>query len=182
MSEPVKLIPMFCIHCQYPLAAQPDQTAWVCQQCGEGMLLSEEKGLIPLPVHYSTALQPTTEGKPFWVVEGKVSMERLTYQGNQSKEMSAFWSSARRFCIPAFNLPLDQLINLGTRLLVQPPLFQESTKPSTPVRFTPVTYFPMDVRPLAEFILLGIEAERKDWLRELRYTLTLGQPELWIFP
>jgi hypothetical protein len=38
------------------------------------------------------------------------------------------------------------------------------------------------VHPLAEFILLGIEADRKDALKTLNFTLDLERPQLWILP
>jgi hypothetical protein len=36
------------------------------------------------------------------------------------------------------------------------------------------------MRPVAEFIVLAIEAERKDQLRSLNFNLNLAAPELWI--
>jgi hypothetical protein len=33
---------------------------------------------------------------------------------------------------------------------------------------------------MAEFIVLGIEADRKDKVREIEFALQLSQPELWV--
>jgi len=35
---------------------------------------------------------------------------------------------------------------------------------------------------MAEFIVMGIEAARKDNLKEMTFTLNLSSPELWIVP
>jgi hypothetical protein len=41
---------------------------------------------------------------------------------------------------------------------------------------------PDDVRALAEFIVLAVEAARKDKLSHLQFDLQLGAAELWIIP
>jgi len=38
------------------------------------------------------------------------------------------------------------------------------------------------MRPLAEFIVLGLEAARKDKLMSVEFGLDLESPELWILP
>ena len=39
-----------------------------------------------------------------------------------------------------------------------------------------------DIGALAEFIVLTIEAERKDRLERVEFDLDLGAPELWVIP
>jgi hypothetical protein len=187
MSAPVELIAMMCTRCQSPLAAQVDETAWVCPQCGQGMLLSDENGLAPLMVRYAAGLQPGTPGKPMWVAQGTVTLNRQTYGGNflggifgsPEKEMQDFWSQPHSFFIPAYSLQLEQIIQAGVSFLRNPPAYQEVTG-SHP--FLPVTLKPGDVRPLAEFIIISIEAERKDKLKQITINLQLAAPELWVVP
>jgi hypothetical protein len=175
----VALIPMLCIRCQQMIPAQPDEVVWVCQNCGQGMVLSNEHGLLAQAIHYAPGIPANTPGKPVWVASGQVAIQRDTYQGNDARDMEQFWSQPRWFFIPAYALNLDQLAEAGVGMLRSPLALQEAPAPAP---FLAVTVPPEDVRPLAEYILLAIEAERRDKLRSLSFTLQLSQPELWIFP
>jgi len=175
----VKLIPMLCVRCQQPVPAQPDEVVWVCPNCGQGLVLSEEKGLLPQAIHFAASIPANTQGKPVWVASGQVTLQRETYQGDNAGDMQQFWSQPRWFFIPAYNLTLDQLSATGVQLLKAPLAMQETNTPAT---FLPVTIHPADVRPLAEFIILAVEAERRDQLRALSFQLHLGPADLWIFP
>ena len=178
MSETVRLIPMYCLNCQSPIEAQPDEIAWACEQCGQGLLISNEQGFQALEIHYSAALQPGTPGRPFWVPQGAVSLTRATFAGNESASMNAFWSAPRPFFIPAYRLPWVDAVNLGATLLKNPPQCLDGSRQT----FMPVTVSPADVRPLMEFIILAIEAERKDALKTLELSLQMIDLQLWILP
>jgi hypothetical protein len=178
MARPIELIPLVCIRCSTRLPAQPDEVAWVCPQCGQGQQLDLQKGLAALDVHYAAGVVSGQKGKPFWVVEGQVVLKRQTYSGNQDSEAQKFWGIARRFFIPAFNLPLEQLLTLGRQHLLQPPALDAGT----PVTFEPVTLAVEDVPALAEFIVMALEADRKDKLKELGIQLKLAAPALWVLP
>jgi len=65
---------------------------------------------------------------------------------------------------------------------VQDYLETPAVKQGSATKFMPVTLLPEDVRPLAEFILIGIEADRKDMIKELHFDLKLSQPALWVLP
>lgn len=187
MTAPVQLIPMLCLRCQSPLSSQVDEVAWVCPQCGQGMLLSDEKGVAPLTVRYTAGLKPNVPGKPFWVAQGQAALTRETYGGNflggifgsGEKDMQNFWSQPRTFYIPAYTLDLEQLIQTGVAFVQQSPASSEIAGPHP---FHPVTLKPEDMRPLAEFIVMAIEADRKDKLKRLEVNLNLAAPELWILP
>ena len=174
----VELIPMQCVKCQQALAAQPDEVVWVCPNCGQGQILSDEKGLLPQTVHYAAGIPANMTGKPIWVAAGQVTLQRETYKGNEEHDMEQFWAQPRWFFIPAYSLTLEQVSTTGVSLLKQPLPMQEVRTRSP---FLPVTIHPEDIRPLAEFILLAVEAERKDQLRNLTYDLRLDPPDLWIF-
>ncbi len=179
MDQPVQLIPLVCTKCQTRVPAQPGEVAWVCSQCGQGLMLDLSKGLAPLEVNYAAGIASNTQGKPFWVTEGRVAFtRRQTYSGNEDREANIFWGQARRFFVPAFTSPLENFLDLGSKLLIQPP----SVQPGPPVRFEPVTLALEDVKPLAEFIVMALEAGRKDKLREIQFTLELTSPVLWILP
>ncbi len=178
MDRPVALIPLVCIQCSTPIPAQPEEVAWVCSQCGQGQALDDEKGLAPLEIHYAAGIPPQAKGKPFWVAEGKVSLNRDTYTGDQSREAEQFWGQPRRFFIPAFSTTLDNGLELANRLLLNPPALEAGP----PVSFEAVVVAQEDVRSLAEFVVVSVEAERKDKLKELRFSVQLSQPVLWVLP
>ena len=179
MDQQVQLIPLLCTKCQTSVPAGPDEVAWVCAQCGQGLLLDPSKGLVQLEVNYAVGIAPNTPGKPYWVTEGRVTFSRRqTYSGNEDRDAHNFWGQPRRFCVPAFTSPLESLLDVGSRLLVQPPALQ----PGQAARFEPVTLALEDVKPLAEFIVMAIEANRKDKLKEIRIGLELSEPSLWVLP
>jgi hypothetical protein len=105
-------------------------------------------------------------------------LQRQTYSGNRAGESENFWGQGRRFCIPAFSCPHDELLENGTRLLKQPPPLREGP----PTGFKPVTLSAADAIALAEFIVVAAEAERSDMLKELQFTLETSAPVLWILP
>ncbi len=178
MDRPVELVPLVCIQCSTPLPAEADEVVWVCAQCGQGMSLDEEKGLLPLEVQYSANIAPNAVGKPYWVVESQVTLQRETFSGNQDREAESFWSQPHTFFIPAYKTSLETMLAQGMSLLRQPPLLQ----PGPAARFEPVVLYAEDVLPAAEFIIMAIEAERKDKLKSVNFSLKLSTPCLWILP
>ena len=38
-QKPVELVPLLCVRCQAPVPARPGEVAWVCEQCGQGLVL-----------------------------------------------------------------------------------------------------------------------------------------------
>jgi len=174
------LVALLCPNCQFQLPAQPEEVAWVCAQCGQASLLDETQagGLRAIAVHYAAGVPAGGKGRPFWVADGHVNLQRETYSGNRGNEALQFWGNGRRFFVPAFKVPLEQMVSLGMDLVTRQPALQ----PGQPAWFLPITVGPADVRPLAEFIVLGVEAGRSDKLKSVSMELQLGTPELWIMP
>jgi hypothetical protein len=142
------------------------------------MALDEAGVLASQEVKYAAGIRANTKGKPFWVAEGRVSLQRQTYSGNESRSSESFWSQPRRFFIPASSCPQDTLLALGSQMLIQPPSLTEGP----PAAFEPVTFTPDDTQALAEFIVAAMEASRKDMLKALEFSVMLSQPVLWILP
>jgi hypothetical protein len=144
------------------------------------MLLDLSAGLTPLEVHYAAGIPPNAPGKPYWVAEGRVTLSRYSYGSGskEAQEAELFWSQPRRFIIPAFAAPLEALLSQAIQRLLQPPALQ----PGSPARFEPVTASVEDVQPAAEFIVMAIEAGRKDKAKKIDFTLQLSSPELWVLP
>ncbi len=178
MAQTITLVPLVCVKCNTSIPANPDEVAWACAQCGQGNLLDEEKGLVPVEVNYSAGLAPNAKGKPFWVVDGQIGLRRQTYSGNEEREAQQFWAQPRRFFVPAFACPLETLLDLGQKMLLRPPALQ--TGSSAP--FDPVILHLEDVQAAVDFIVMAIEAGRKDKLREVEFSAKLSAPALWVLP
>lgn len=183
---PVRLVPLVCVKCQAPVPAEPAEVAWVCEQCSQGLLLNLNPGsgagetaVRALDVFFAQDIQPGLRGRPFWVTQGRVALtERATYKGDEGRAAQAFWSGPRLFYIPAWEATLDEIIEMGVWLMKNSP----SMTPGTRTPFLPVVTPPEDVRALAEFIVVNIEAERRDYLKTLRFNLEFEPPQLWVLP
>ena len=178
MEIPIELVPLNCLRCGTPLLAEVDEVAWACEQCEQGQQLGDQ-GLRLLEIHYAQGITPTQKGRPFWVCEGRVTLQRDTYgSGKSDKESQQFWSQPRNFIIPAFSYPVQKFSDDGLQWLQNPPPMQ----PGPSVRFEPVTVASEDVRVWAEFLVVALEARRKDKIKKVAFTLDLGEPQLWILP
>ena len=178
MSALIELIPLRCPQCQTPVPAQIDEIAWACQQCGQGLLLHDVDGLEPITIHYAEGIPTGQPGKPYWVAEGTVRLDRDAYGafGKRTREAEEFWGQPRRFFIPAASLPLEEMLAAAVHLLKHTP----SLNPGPAVPFAPVTLAVEDVKTLAEFVVMAVEAERKDKVEKVKFTLQLHAPELWV--
>jgi hypothetical protein len=179
METPVELVPLNCIRCGTSIPADVNEVAWACKQCDQGQQLGEQ-GLIPLQIHYSQGIKSSQKGRPFWVCEGRVSIDRNTYGtfGKKTKDALQFWEQPRPFIIPAFPYPLDEFSRKGVQWLQKPPVLQ----PGPVADFDPVVVAADDVSAWAEFLVIALEAERKDKVKKIAFRLDLGEPLLWVLP
>lgn len=182
-QKPVQLVPLLCVRCQAPVPARVDEVAWVCEQCGQGLMLDDtpegKTAALALDIFFSNAIPQGKPGHPFWVSSGKVTFTRReTYKGNESKQAEAYWSAPRLFFIPAFQVNLDQTVALGTQMLDTP----FSMQAGSPTPFLPVVNLPDDMHAMAEFIVMSVEAKRRDALKHLEFTIELQPPQLWVIP
>jgi hypothetical protein len=188
MTTSVELVPLKCLRCGIYVPAEEDEVAWVCQQCGQGMQLTAT-GLAALTVNWAAAREQAEaiQWRPFWVFTGTVNMlRRETYSGGVLSALSnlidspeKLWSASRRLYVPAFPASLEQIETLGADLTRK----QVALTPGPAAgAVSDCTLFPDDARQAVEFVVLTIEADRKDKLREVDFKLDLGEPELWILP
>ncbi len=202
MDRPVELTPLLCLNCSLPIPAAAEEVAWVCAQCGQGQRLAEQTpggrpasetggseaedlqtgaapgALVPLEVRYSDAVPPQGGGRPFWVAEGRVQLQRRTYGSSRSGEAQDYWSLPRRFFIPAYDCDPAEALQECLKRLAQP----EELQPGPPAAFLPVTLPVEDLRALAEFVVMAVEARRRDRLREVDLEVDLSPPVLWVLP
>ena len=183
---PIRLVPLVCVKCQSPIPALPSEVAWVCQQCGQGLVINLNPGGGPgetaacaLDVFFSKDISPGARGRPFWVTRARVTFtERTTYKGDEGRAAQEYWSVPRLFYIPAWESTLDEIIATGVMLIKNSPVMSAGGR----APFSPVVTPPGDVRALAEFIVVSIEAERRDYLKTIRFNLEYETPQLWVLP
>lgn len=180
MTSPIQLLQLKCIHCQTPLSANEEEVAWLCAQCGKGTQLTSSD-LAPVKLVWVASRPNVTTARwhPFWVFVGKVNFTRReTYDGGE--EPNPLWNSPARFYIPAFTTNIDLVESLGAALTKS----QSNFKPATAVSpFNDCTLLPEDAWTAAEFVVLTIEAERKDMLRHVEFIIAeRTTPELWLLP
>lgn len=178
-AEPVRLVPLVCVQCRAPVPASIDEVAWVCQLCGQGLLIDDRQGARALDVFFSAHLKHNQNGRPFWLCSGQVAIQRReTYRGDESRTARQFWAAPRPFYIPAWAASLDEVVSTGVYLLKNPP----DPQPGSAAPFQPVVTPPVDLQALAEFMILSIEAERRDALKQVDFTVALQAPQLWVLP
>jgi hypothetical protein len=83
--------------------------------------------------------------------------------------------------VPAWDLNVHTAQEVGSRLVVSQPEFTTVNQPKQ-LNLVPAIVKPADARKLLEFIILAIEARRKDWLKEFAFNLEVGKPQLWALP
>ena len=178
METPVELIPLNCLRCGRPLPAEIEEVAWACENCEQGQQLGD-RGLLPLEIHYAQGIAPSQKGKPYWVCEGHLTIQRDTYgKAKSEKDAQQFWGQPRQFIIPAFSYPLEKFTVDGLQWLQYPPAMQ----PGPRAAFESVTVPVEDVQVWAEFLVVALEAERKDKIKKVDFTLQLNEPQLWVLP
>lgn len=181
MPASVDLVLLKCLQCSTPVPAQAEEVAWVCAQCGQG-LLATHTGLAPLTVKWAAA-RPLREltWHPFWVMRGRAifSRRQIFGFGGDTSQPDPMWQTEQNFYVPAFPLPLESLQTLGAALTRQQTRLKAGP-PAGPLQNC--TLLPQDAHAAAEFIVLTIEADRRDKLRAVEFQLELREGELWVLP
>jgi hypothetical protein len=182
-QKPVELIPLLCVKCQAPVPARADEVAWVCAQCGQGLVLDSspagKTAACAQDIFFSSALVQGQPGRPFWVSSGTVTITRRdTYKGNESRAAQEFWSQPRLFFIPSWAASVEEVVTSGVQMIKTPLTMQ----PGSMMPFLPVVTLPEDMKALAEFMVMSIEAARHDALKHLEFDLKLAPPQLWVLP
>ncbi|MGB3716607.1 MAG: hypothetical protein WA996_19480 [Candidatus Promineifilaceae bacterium] len=181
----MKLILLRCPNCSSALKPGIDDIIYACPNCSSAIHIEAEGPKI-IGIQYAIP----TKGKdgeeiwvPFWVFEGRVQIKKRETQGRQSntKDSIALWGSPRRLYVPAWDLSIHTAQEVGSKL-TQRQLTMRFVERPTEAQLTPATVSPADALNLLEFIVLAIEARRKDWLKELVFDLEVGEPELLALP
>lgn len=180
MSSHIELVPLRCPKCQHHIPAEPDEIAWVCPNCQTSSTLDENIGLRPFEIKFAQGIDSGKIGRPFWVSTAHIDISRSTFSSawGAKQEAEEFWGQPRTFYVPAYTCPIDEVIDVSAYLLSNP--FPLNPGPNVP--FRPVTLDKQDVQAYAEFVVLAIEAHRKDKVSKVHFNLQLQDLDLWILP
>ena len=150
------LVALDCPACGSAMGGGSSDVIFFCQHCGSAALLGQGG----LEVMESTALLPSPgrhakAWKPAWIIEAEVTVdERIQHSGRRSEG----WRGARTFVVPAFRMPLVDLVMLARAL--SEAAGSTGEVPREPIRGGVLAY--EDALVLAKHIVVGDEVRRPD--------------------
>lgn len=181
----MKLLALRCPQCGQNLAPQDNEAVvTMCGHCYTAVTL-HQTGLQTIDVTYAAPSTDRVDGwLPVWVFNGRVNLQKREAQSGDkgaSKDAAQLWQKVQRLYAPAWNLPAGHARSLGSQMVQAQPLFQPIPHPDDALLME-VVIAPEDGLKLLDFIVLTIEAERKDWLRDLKFNIEATTPNLWAVP
>lgn len=181
----MKLVLLRCPNCTEPLKPGNDDVVVSCTHCYTPVAIAVN-GAVKMPVKFAVPAESQVKSKrwmPFWRIEGQARISKRETQGGRSQNDKAmqFWSTSRNFFVPAWELDPRIAQDVGSRLVQNPITLVTIEQPTSALIQTAVVT-PNDAKKLIEFIVLAVEARRKDWLRDLNFDLETKEAELWAIP
>ncbi len=181
----MKLLALKCPVCGQRLTPKHDQVLVMeCGQCGTAVSINHTTGISQTAVQYAQAKENAEVWLPMWVFDAWVRItSRQTRKGDGRSEKASheLWRSPRQLFVPAWTLDTQTARQLGTKLIENQPQLQAVDKPNGTV-MTEAIVTQEDALKLVEFIILSIEAERKDWLTDLKFEIQTNATNLWVIP
>ena len=183
----MKLLALRCPTCAQNLTPQsPDVVVLRCLNC-DTVVSVNDAGLDTVALQYAaSAVEPEKIDAwvPLWLFNGRVNIHTRQTQGSnkQAKQDSEqLWGYPRRLYVPAWELSTDAACQLGGELVQRQPTFQHMTPPAK-AALVEAIITPEDALKLLEFVVFNVEAARKDWLKDLQFTIETTSPQLWAIP
>jgi hypothetical protein len=182
----MKLLALRCPQCNEQLVPTDDEAVIVgCRQCFTAVSL-HQTGLHPLPLQYATpAKQAPLVWLPMWVFHGLVRITDRTSQGGargEDKKAAEFWQSERRLYVPAWRTPPGAVRELGSQLIQAQPQFQPLSTHPDKAAIQDVIFDQAAALKLLDFIIISMEAQRKDMLQKVSFEIRTRQVDLWAVP
>jgi hypothetical protein len=174
--EDFKLIALKCPSCDSGLIVEVNDSVVYCSSCGNGYEIINDE-LIPIEVNFA---KPIVQGqgeivyKPFWLLNTKVDIHNREasggwvsnlFGGNKSSDGSIL------FYVPGFWTDIESVKQLGVNFTIKNPV---ASPQKFNVPLTGSTFSKEDARKICDFILLSIEGEKSDTLKNISYTITVN--------
>ena len=181
----MQLIALKCPTCGQNLKPQSNEAVVVsCGNCKTAVSL-HQSGIKAIDVQYAAPSSNEVEAwLPMWVFKGKVNIKRRESQGSSKgadKDAAKLWGAVNRLFAPAWQEPVQQARGIGSQFTVKQPRF-ESFEPTDDMLMQEAIVTPEDGLKLLDFIVLSLEADRKDWLEDLQFEIKTTGHELWAIP
>ena len=186
----MKLLLLRCPDCQRPLKANDHDLILLCAHCFTAVQI-QDNGLIAVDVQYARPANNQSEPaawRPFWVFTGQVTLKKREVQAkdgffsnSSATAAQELWGQPRRLYVPAWELPLRQVQEIGRQLIEAQPEYVMVARPSAPP-LLPAVLSAADAQKMLEFIVTAIEANRPDMLRDLKFSITIETTALWALP
>lgn len=184
----MKLLALRCPHCAQPLTPQSQEVVVLrCRNCETAVSITDT-GLTTTSLEFAApAMEPEQIDAwvPLWIFNGRVNIHSRQTQGRNSQaqqDSEQLWGYPRRLYVPAWDLPTEEACQIGGDLVQRQPTFQSTVAPSAKADLVEAVITPEDALKLMEFVVFNVEAARKDWLKDLRFTIEAAAPQLWAIP
>ncbi len=181
----MKLLALRCPTCAQPLAPRSQEVVVLrCDNCETAVALSDT-GLDTVSLQFAApAVEKFDAWLPLWIFNGRVNITSRQTQGRNKQaqqDSEQLWGYPRRLYVPAWDMPTEAACQLGGDLVQRQPQFQR-TPQSDNSPFIEAVTTQEDAIKLLEFVVFNVEAARKDWLKDLQFTIETAKPQLWAIP
>jgi ribosomal protein S27E len=181
----MKLLALRCPNCSQKLTPNsPEVIALRCTNCGTAVTISDT-GIDSTDLKFAAAaVEKIDAWLPLWLFNGRVHIQSRQTQGGSRKAKQAseqLWGYPRRLYVPAWEIPTKQASQIGGDLVQRQPDFQQAAPPANIVMVEAIVS-PEDALKLLEFVVFNVEAARKDWLKDLQFSIKADAPQLWAIP
>jgi len=180
MSE-FKLEAVKCKNCGSGLVVEVNDNIVYCSSCGSGFEIINGE-LNPIEINFAAPALPGKEEmiyKPFWLIKSHISILERKSSGEFFKNLFGGTGEASSgdiiFYIPAFYCPLDKMKNLSTQFTIRNPV---ASPQKYNVKLFGFAYGREDAKKLSEFILISLEAEKKDTMKSFKYDMKFNSMEI----
>lgn len=170
-----------CKKCDSGLVVEVNDNIVYCSSCGSGFEITEGE-FLPIEINFAAAAI-RGEGemiyKPFWLIKAHIQVFERKASGNFLKKL--FGGSADtdsgdvKFYIPAFYCSLESMKDLATEFTMKHPVASPQKYNTKLVGFA---YGKEDAKKLAEFILISLEAEKSDVMKNFSYKIEFNSMEI----
>lgn len=176
-----KLEAINCKNCRSGLVVEVNDNIIYCSSCGSGFEIIEGE-LSPIEINFAApALKAEGEiiYKPFWYIKSKIDILERKAGGQFLKNLFGGSNNSPSgnitFYIPAFYCSIDSMKNLATQFTMRHPV---ASPQKYNVKLVGFAYGKEDAKKLAEFILISLEAEKGDTMKNFKYNMQFDSIEI----
>ncbi|MBP9191078.1 MAG: hypothetical protein KBF96_00855 [Ignavibacteria bacterium] len=176
-----KLEAVKCKQCGSGLVVEVNDNIVYCTSCGSGFEIINGE-MTPIEINFAAAAirgEGEVVYKPFWLLRTNLNIMERNASGNFLKNIfggsNDNTSGEILFYIPAFYCSLDVMKNLATEFTIKNPV---ASPQKYNVKLTGFAYGKEDAKKLAEFILISMEAEKSDVMKDFNYKMDFTSFEI----